>query len=132
MAISGFRTDPGSQSPPSVGISGTEAGPTAPELDNDTSRSQISQLTSAEKEYFSPVHNIQDGDAHSEPYSEDEGSVGYSQPPDEFMGRFKLSRDRSGQEITGHADKQHCLNLAVDALETASGIAVAEAKSPCG
>ena len=123
MAISGFRTDLGSLSPPSVGISGTEAGPTAPEMDNNTSRSQISQIISAEKEYFTPVHNIHDSDAHGEPYSEDEGSVGYTQPPDRFMGRFGFSRDKSGQKITGHADKQHCLNLAVEAFETASGIA---------
>ena len=45
--------------------------------------------------------------------------MGYIQPPDEFMGRFGFPRDRSGQEITGHSDEQHCLNVAVDALETA-------------
>ena len=49
MAISGFRTDPDSQSTPSVGISGIEAGPSATELDNDTPRSQILQMISAEK-----------------------------------------------------------------------------------
>ena len=122
-AISGFQTDPGLQSPPSVGISGTEAGLTTPEPDNDTSRSQILQVLSAEKEYFSLVHNIQDSVVHSDPYSEDEGSVGYTLSPDQFIRRFGFSRDRSGQDILGHADKQHCLNLAVDALETASGIA---------
>ena len=84
-------------------------------------------MISAKKEYFSPVQNTGDSDAHSESYSEDEGSVGSTQPPDEFVGRFGFPRDRSGQEITGHSDEQHYLNVAVDALETASGIAAAEA-----
>ena len=132
MAISGFRTDPGLQSPPSAGISGTEAGPSATQLDNDTPRSPISQMISAEREYFSPVHNIQDSDAHSESYSEDEGSLGYTQPPDEFMGRFGSPRDRSGQESAGHSDEQHCSNVAFDALETASGIAAAETTARVG
>ena len=81
---------------------------------------QNSDTCSADQNYFRSAHKKYDSDNYSESYSEDEGSLGYTQPPDEFMGRFGYSRDRAGQEFIDQVPTQ-VLTPDFNILLTASG-----------
>ena len=89
-------------------------------MNTDFPSAQNSDTCSADQNHFRSAHNKYDSDNYSEPYSEDEGSVGYTQPPDEFMGRFGYSRDRAGQDLIDQVPTL-VLTPDFDILQTASG-----------